>query len=49
VHVLVSLPLADLRPAAPASLPEGSILPWLVAAAVLAVIVVGGMYLTSRR
>ena len=36
-------------PAAPASLPEGSILPWLVAAAVLAVIVVGGMYLTSRR
>jgi large subunit ribosomal protein L25 len=26
VHVLASLPLADLRPAAPATLPEGSIL-----------------------
>jgi hypothetical protein len=41
--------LADLHPAAPAVTAEGSVLPWLVAAAVLALIVAGGLYLTSRR
>lgn len=49
MHVLAWLPLADLRPAAPASAAGGSFLPWLVAAAVLAVVVTGGIYLTSRR
>jgi len=49
VNVLASLLLADLRPAAPASPTGGSIVPWLVLAAVLAVVVVGGMFLTSRR
>lgn len=41
--------VADLHPAAPAAANHGSVLPWLVAAAVLAVIVAGGLYLTSRR
>jgi hypothetical protein len=41
--------VADLRPAAPAVASHGSVLPWLLAAAVLAVIVAGGLYLTSRR
>jgi hypothetical protein len=40
---------ADLHPAAPAASSQGSVLPWLLAAAVLAVIVAGGLYLTSRR
>ncbi|MFL5927299.1 MAG: hypothetical protein ACJ77E_10220 [Gaiellaceae bacterium] len=40
---------ADLHPAAPAAAEHGWVLPWLVAAAVLAVILVGGLYLTSRR
>jgi hypothetical protein len=41
--------VADLHPAAPAAANHGSVLPWLLAAAVLAVIVAGGLYLTSRR
>jgi hypothetical protein len=41
--------LAGLRPADPAALSNGSVLPWLIAAVVLAVIVLGGVYLTSRR
>jgi hypothetical protein len=41
--------LADLHPAAPVAGPHGSIVPWLVAVAVLAVVVAGGFYLTSRR
>jgi len=41
--------LADLHPAAPVAGPNGSMVPWLVAAAVLALVVVGGVYLTSRR
>jgi hypothetical protein len=40
---------ADLHPAAPATVSQGSVLPWLLAAAILAVIVAGGLYLTSRR
>jgi hypothetical protein len=39
----------DVHPAAPAAVSQGSVLPWLLAAAILAVIVVGGLYLTSRR
>jgi hypothetical protein len=42
-------PLAALRPAAPAAAANGSLMPWLLAALVLAVIVVGGLYLASRR
>jgi hypothetical protein len=45
----VRLLIADLHPAAPAAGGHGSILPWLLAAAVLAVIVASGLYLTSRR
>ena len=41
--------LAVLRPAAPPAAPDGSIVPWLVAVVVLAVIVASGVYLTSRR
>jgi len=41
--------LADLHPAAPAASGHGWVVPWLLAAAVLAVIVAGGLYLTSRR
>jgi hypothetical protein len=41
--------LDSLHPAAPPATPHGSILPWLVAAVVLAVIVASGVYLTSRR
>jgi hypothetical protein len=41
--------LAGLRPADPAALSNSSVLPWLIAAVVLAVIVLGGVYLTSRR
>ena len=49
VHVLAAHLLAELRPAAPAAVSNSSVLPWLVAAVVLAVIVLGGVYLTSRR
>jgi hypothetical protein len=45
----VPLLLAEVHPAAPAPAPQGSVLPWLLAAAVLAVIVAGGVYLTSRH
>jgi hypothetical protein len=41
--------VADLHPAAPAAVGHGWVMPWLVAAAVLALIVAGGLYLTSRR
>jgi hypothetical protein len=48
-HVVAVRVLQVLRPAAPPSGPNGSIVPWLVAALVLAVVVAGGVYLTSRR
>jgi hypothetical protein len=41
--------LTDLHPAAPVASSDGSMLPWLVAAVVLAVVVASGVYLTSRR
>jgi hypothetical protein len=41
--------LAELHPAAPASAPHGSILPWLLAAFVLALVVASGVYLSSRH
>ncbi len=40
---------AEIRPVAPAPTPHGSILGWVVLAIVLAVIVAGGMVLSSRR
>ncbi|MGN6798131.1 MAG: hypothetical protein ACTHKS_08280 [Gaiellaceae bacterium] len=39
----------DLRAVAPAHVPEGSILGWLVFAAVLAGLVAAGVFLTARR
>ena len=41
--------LARLRPVAPAVTPHGSLVGWVVLAAVLAIVVVGGVVLTSRR
>jgi hypothetical protein len=43
------LALADLHPAAPAAAPHGSVWPWLLLAAVLAVVVASGYYLSSRH
>jgi hypothetical protein len=43
------LAIADLHPAAPAVAPHGAVWPWLLVAAVLAVIAVGGYYLSSRH
>jgi hypothetical protein len=41
--------LAQLHPASPITGSSGSLVPWLLAAAVLAVVVAGGVYLASRR
>ena len=41
--------LAELHPAAPPSVAHASVLPWLVAAIVLALVVTGGVYLSSRH
>jgi hypothetical protein len=41
--------LIEIHPAAPVSAPQGSVLPWLLAAVVLAVVVAGGFYLSSRH
>jgi hypothetical protein len=41
--------LADIHPAAPAEVPGGSFLGWLLLALVLAVVVAAGVFLTSRR
>jgi hypothetical protein len=41
--------LATIRPVPAAPVADGSIVWWLVAVVLLAVIVVGGLVLTSRR
>jgi hypothetical protein len=41
--------LADLHAVAPAHVPQGSILGWILFAVVLAMVVTGGMFLTTRR
>jgi hypothetical protein len=41
--------LWDIHPVPPAEVPDGSLLGWVVLAIVLAVIVAGGVFLTSRR
>jgi hypothetical protein len=41
--------LADLHAVPPADTPGGSIAGWIVLAAVLGLIVAGGMFLTARR
>ena len=41
--------LADIYPVAPADVPNASVVGWVVLAIVLAVVVAGGVYLTSRR
>jgi hypothetical protein len=41
--------LADLHAVAPASVPEGSFLGWLLLAVVLAAMVAAGVFLTARR
>ena len=38
-----------IRPVAPAAPEPGTLVVWLVAAAVLALVVVGGLFLMSRR
>jgi len=43
------LPFAVLHPAAPAVAAHASVLPWLLLAGLLAVIVVGGYFLSSRH
>jgi hypothetical protein len=45
----VPLLLVAIHPAAPASAQHDSVLPWLVAAVVLAVIVASGVYVSSRH
>jgi hypothetical protein len=49
VNLLAGHLIGALRPAAPPPAQGGSIMPWLVAVVVLAVIVASGVYLTSRR
>jgi len=39
----------SFRPVAPATPPHGSIIGWVLLAIVLAVVVTGGVVLTSRR
>ncbi len=41
--------IADVRPAAPAIVDHGSIAGWVVLAVVLAIVLAGGLFLTSRR
>jgi hypothetical protein len=41
--------LADLHAVAPAPVPEGSVLAWLVLGIVLAAIAAAGVFLTARR
>jgi hypothetical protein len=41
--------LAAIHPAAPAATPHSSVAEWVVLAVVLALVVAGGMVLTSRR
>jgi len=41
--------LLDLHPAAPPDPPHGSLVAWVVAAGLLAVVVVVGLALASRR
>jgi hypothetical protein len=40
---------ADLRAVAPAHVPEGSILGWLLLAVVLGALVAAGVFMTARR
>ena len=40
---------SDLHPVAPATPPHGSMTGWILVAVVLAVIVAGGVVLSSRR
>jgi hypothetical protein len=49
VHLLAVHTAAELRPAAPLPSPGASVLPWIVAIIILAVVVASGVYLTSRR
>ena len=43
------MPLADLHAVAPAPIPEGSVVGWLLLAVVLAALVAAGVFLTARR
>ena len=45
----IAVLLADLHAVAPARIEDGRILPWVLAAVVLALLVAGGMFLTARR
>jgi hypothetical protein len=49
VHLLAAHTAAELRPAAPVPGAGASVLPWIVAIVILAVVFAGGVYLTSRR
>ena len=49
VHLLAVHTAAELRPAAPLPSPSASVLPWILAIIILAVVVASGVYLTSRR
>jgi hypothetical protein len=40
---------ADLHAVAPAPVPEGSVVGWLLLAVVLAALVAAGVFLTARR
>jgi hypothetical protein len=46
---LAAVFLAALHPAAPAVTPHSSVVLWVLLAVVLALVVAGGMVLTSRR
>ena len=41
--------LADLHAVAPAPIPEGSIVGWLLFAIIVAAVVTAGMFLSARR
>ena len=41
--------LADFHPVAPAVAPDGSLAGWVWAVVVVAVVIVGGMVIASRR
>ena len=43
------MPIAELRPVPPAVVPNGSLAGWVVLAVLLAIVVTGGLVLTSRR